>query len=139
MEPLVLGIFLKVETRGFSGPAPVLLKEPLRSESGPEAYRLFVYDFSPKEEGLTVSDATQRLASRLARLFAPEHAPFPEGHYALRLKLEIGLIADASAGSISYAWPLDFLQALGDAGIELNVSHYLPSPDTDDEDDDADY
>jgi hypothetical protein len=139
MEPLVLGIFLKVETRGFPGPAPKLPREPVRSESGPEGYQLFVYDLTPKDEGLAVSDAAQRIASRIGRLFAPERLPFPEGHYALRLSLEIGLLADASAGAISYSWPLDFLQAIADAGIELNVSHYLPSSEADDADADDEY
>lgn len=134
MEPLVLGIFLKVETRGFPGPAPLLPKEPIRTEAGADGYRLFVYDLSPKDEGLTVGDAAQRMASRLERMFAPERTPFPEGHYALRLQLEIGLLGDAAARSISYAWPLDFVQAIADCGIELNVSHYLPSPDADDGD-----
>src|SRR6476469_9011579 len=126
MEPLVLGIFLKVETRGWSGPPPKLPKEPIRVESGSEALQTFIYDLTPKEEGLTVSDAAQRLASRIERMFAPDRSPFPEGHYALRMKLEIGLLADPSGGAISYAWPLDFVQAVADAGLELNVSHYIP-------------
>ena len=139
MEPLVLGIFLKVETRGWSGPAPKLPKDPIRVEAGSEAAQTFIYDLTPKEEGLAVSDATQRIASRIERMFSPERTPFPEGHYALRLKLEIGLMADASSGAISYAWPLDFVQAVADAGIELNVSHYIPTADEDDSNDDEEY
>ena len=55
------------------------------------------------------------------------------------MKLEIGLMADPSSGSISYAWPLDFVQAVADAGIELNVSHYIPSAEEDDSEDDEEY
>ncbi len=136
MEPLVLGIFLKIETRGYSGPAPKIVRDPARVESGADAYRLFVYDLSPKEPDLTISDATQRLASRLARAFDPENPPFPESQYALRMIMEVGVMADSEAGTISYSWPLDFIQALADAGIELNVSHYLPTADNDDDEED---
>jgi hypothetical protein len=34
--------------------------------------------------------------------------------------------------SFSYSWPLEFLTALVDAQIELNVSHYLPTNDEED-------
>jgi hypothetical protein len=139
MEPLVLGIFLKVETRGWTGPAPKLPKETIRIEAGSDGLQTFIYDLTPKDEGLTVSDAAQRLASRIERMLSPDRTPFPEGHYALRLKLEVGLLADPSRGAISYAWPLDFVQAIADAGIELNVSHYIPSAEEDDGDDDEDY
>jgi hypothetical protein len=133
-EPLVLGIFLKVETRGWTGPAPKLPKDPVRIEAGQDASKLFIYDLSPKEQDLTVSDACQRLASRLERVLVRERPAFPEGQYAVRMRLEVGLIADP-AQPISYTWPLDFLQALADSEVELTVSHYLPSSDEDDEDD----
>lgn len=130
-EPVVLGIYLKVETRGWAGPAPKLPADPVRVESGVDAYRQFIYDLSPKEADLTVNEACQRAASRIERMLCAEPTPFPEGHYALRLRLEIGLMGDPEAGPMSYVWPLDFLQALADSHVELAVSHYFPSPDDD--------
>ena len=44
------------------------------------------------------------------------------------------MLADRERESFSYAWPLEFLSVLADAGIELNVSHYLPTDNEEDED-----
>lgn len=134
MEPVALGIVLRVEVRGWTGPAPRLPNEPVRADEGREGARTFIYDLSPKDSGLSVTDACLRLSSRLERLLAPERTPFGEPHLAARCTLEFGVLADRETESFSYSWPLEFLSVLVDAGIELNVSHYLPTPDEEDGD-----
>src|SRR5947209_16675660 len=126
-DATILGIFLKVETRGWTGPAPHLPKAPVKIEAGAEGLQRFIYELTPKEEHLSVQDACQRLASRIERIFSPERTPFREGNYALRCTLDVGILVIGEASSFSYAWPLDFLQAIADAQLELTVSHYLPS------------
>jgi hypothetical protein len=132
MEPVALGIVLRVEVRGWSGPAPRLPHEPMRIDEGREGARTFIYDFSPKDTTLSVPDACLRIASKLERVLAPERTPFTEPHHAARCTLEFGVLADRERESFSYAWPLEFLSVLADAQIELNVSHYLPTNDEED-------
>jgi len=134
MEPVALGVLLRVEVRGWTGPAPRLPNEPMRIDEGREGARTFIYDFSPKDPTLSVPDACLRIASKLERVLAPERTPFNEPHHAARHVLEFGVLADRETESFSYAWPLEFLSVLVDAGIELNVSHYLPTPDEEDGD-----
>jgi len=133
MEPVALGIVLRVEVRGWSGPAPHLPNEPMRIEEGRDGARTFMYDLSPKDPTLSVTDACLRIASKLERMFAPERTPFNEPHHATRCMLEFGVLADRERESFSYSWPLEFLTALVDAQIELNVSHYLPTDNEEDE------
>ena len=138
MEPFVIGILLRVETRGWNGPPPRLPKEPVKVEEGRDGLRVFLYDLSPKEADVAVSDACLRLGSRLERMLNSPKSPFPEGHYALRTTLEFGVMADRERESFGYSWPLEFLQVLVDASIELSITHYLPKPDDDESrDDDA--
>ena len=132
MEPVALGIVLRVEVRGWTGPAPRLPHEPMRIDEGREGARTFIYDFSPKDPTLSVPDACLRIASKLERVLAPERTPFTEPHHAARCTLEFGVLADRERESFSYAWPLEFLGVLADAQIELNVSHYLPTNDEED-------
>ncbi len=137
MEPFVIGILLRVETRGWNGPPPRLPKEPVKVEEGRDGLRVFLYDLSPKEADVAVSDACLRIASRLERMLTGPKSPFPQGHYALRCVLEFGLLADRERESFGYSWPLEFLQVMVDAGVELNVTHYMPKPDEDDDGDDS--
>lgn len=142
MEPFVIGIVLKVETQGWRGAAPLLPRAPVRIDEGRDGLRVFVYDLSPKEPDITVSDACLRLGSRLERMLNSAKSPFPQGEYAMRCTLEFGVLADPQRESFGYAWPLEFLQVIVDANIELSVTHYLPKPDDDDalengDDDDA--
>ena len=132
MEPIALGIVLRVEVRGWNGPAPRLPNDPVRAEEGREGARTFIYDLSPKDPTLSVSDACLRIASKLERVLGPERTPFSEPHHAARCVLEFGVLADRERESFSYSWPLEFLGAMVDAGIELNVSHYLPTNDEED-------
>lgn len=130
MEPFVVGILLKVETRGWNGAAPQLPKPPIHIEEGRDGLRVFSYDLSLREADVTVSDACARVASRLERMLAGPKSPFPEGGYALRCTLEIGVIANRERTSFGYGWPLEFLQVLVDCNVELNVTHYLPAGDS---------
>jgi hypothetical protein len=132
MEPLALGIILRIEAQGWSGPAPRLPNDPVRTDEGREGARIFIYDLSPKDPTLSVSDACLRIASKLERMLAPERTPFNEPHHATRCTLEFGVLADRERESFSYSWPLEFLTVLADAQIELNVSHYLPTNDEED-------
>ncbi len=129
MEPSVVGIVLRVETRGWSGPPPPLPKPPISAGEGADGLRFFIYDLTPAEAGLSLPDACLRLGSRLERMLNSPKSPFPEGHYALRARLEIGILADRESESFGYAWPPEFLQTLVDGSIELSVTHYLPMPD----------
>ena len=131
MEPVALGILLRLEVRGGSGPAPRLPREPIRIDEGREGLRIFTYDLSPSEPDLSVADACLRIGSRLRRMLAPDRSPFAEGQFAVRSVLEFGVLADRERESFSYSWPLEFLEALVDTDVELNVSHYLPSSEDD--------
>ena len=55
MEPVALGILLRLEVRGWSGPAPRLPREPIRIDEGREGLRIFTYDLSPSEPDLSVA------------------------------------------------------------------------------------
>ncbi len=134
MQPVALAIILRIEARGWSGPAPRLPNEPMRIEEGRDGARIFTYDLSPKDKDLSVSDACLRIASKLERMLAPERTPFSEPHHAARYMLEFGVLADKERESFSYSWPLEFITVLADAQIELNVSHYLPTNDEEDGD-----
>ena len=78
-----------------------------------------------------MSDACLRIASRLERMLNSPKSPFPPGQYALRCALEIGVLADRERESFGYSWPLEFLQVLVDASVELNITHYLPKAEGD--------
>ena len=134
MEPITLAIFLRIEARGWSGPAPRLPNEPVRMEDGRDGLRIFTYDLSPKDPTLSVPDACLRVAAKLERMLAPERTPCSAPEHVTRCTLEFGVLADRERESFSYAWPLEFLSVLADAQIELNVSHYLPTNDEEDGD-----
>ena len=134
MEPVALGVVLRIDVRGWNGPAPRLPGDPVRTEEGREGMRTFIYDLSPKDPTLSVADACLRIASKLERMLAPERTPFSEPHHAARCVLEFGVLADRERESFAYSWPLEFLTVLADAQIELNVSHYLPTNDEEDGD-----
>ena len=129
MEPVVLGIVLKLETQGWSGPPPLLPREPVKIDEGRDGLKVFFYDLSPKEADLGVTDACVRIASRIERLLNSPKSALPRGQYASRCTLEIGVLADRERESFGYQWPLEFLQALVEANVELTVTHYLPKPD----------
>lgn len=128
MEPVVLGVILKLETQGWSGAPPLLPKEPVKSDETKDGRRTFFYDLSPKDQDLSVTDACLRIYSRLERMLSSP-AALPKGEYASRLTLELGVLADRDREAFGYAWPLEFLATLVDLNIELAVTHYLPKPD----------
>jgi len=125
---VVLGALLRVETIGYDGPDPMLLRAPIKIDRDPDGKTTYHYDLTPPEENLTVEDVCARLGSRLERLFDPQSAAMPDGPYGRRATLEFGVLADREDESFAYAWPMDFLRVLVDADINLNVSHYLPTP-----------
>lgn len=130
---VVIGIVLKVETIGYDGPPPVLPKEPVATEQGRDGLRRFIYDLTPPDRTLSVEDACARIGSRLDRMLNSPKPALPDGPHATRLTLDFGILADREDQSFRYSWSPEFLRTLVDAEINLNVSHYLPSPDQNDD------
>ncbi len=119
--PLVIGVVLRVDVRGWQGAPPLLPKEPLKEEHGRDGARTFFYDLTPKEPDLSVEDACMRLASRLERMLIAR-SPFAE--LPVRLSLDVGVMVDPNAGGWAYTWPPEFLRVLADAQAQLTASHY---------------
>ena len=125
---VVLGVLLKIETIGFDGPAPSLPRAPIRDEWARDGGRLLVYDHTPSEENLSVEDVCARIGSRLERALAGADSPFASAPVAARATLEFAVLADREDESFGYSWPPEFLRALVERAIQLNVTHYLPTP-----------
>ena len=139
LSPVALGFILRIETRGWQGPPPRLAFNPIRIEAGKSRQdQIFFYDLSPSEESLSVEAACARVGSRLERLLASAEALGSETVFAARLRLEVGLWVGQEQTSFSYSWPVEFLQILAAADVELGVSHYLAEGDRSGEDDEAD-
>ncbi len=126
---VVLGVLLKVETFGYDGPPPSLPRAPIKIDRPGDGRSTFHYDLSPADEALSVEDVCARLGSRLERMLNSPKSALPEGDYARRFTLEVGLLADRQDDRFAYSWPAEFLRVLVDADINLNVSHYLPTSD----------
>ena len=124
-QALALGVILRVDLIGWDGDPPELIGAPFRVQEGRNGEQSFFYDLSPKDNDLDVPHLCARLSSRLARAFLGPTPPFADKVMAARTVLEVGLLAPAGAESFSYHWPVDFLQVLAEAEIELSVSHYL--------------
>ena len=129
-QPLVIGVVLRVDVRGWTAAPPLLPKAPIRTLDGRDGARTFFYDLSPKEPDLNVSDLCHRLGSRLDRLLTGEKAPFQDGMVAVRLGLDIGLSVDPKAASWAVTFPPEFLAVLADAQVELTATCY-PATDAD--------
>ena len=129
-EPLVIGVVLRVDVRGWTAAPPLLPKEPIRTSDGRDGARTFFYDLSPKEADLSVTDLCHRLGSRLDRMLTGEKAPFQDGMFAVRLGLDIGLSVDPKATSWAATFPPEFLAVLADAQVELTATYY-PATDAD--------
>jgi hypothetical protein len=137
--PIVLGIILRIEMRGWHGPPPRLALDPIRIEDGERGLdQIFFYDLSPKEEALTVEAACARVGSRLERLLLSAEALGGGMVFAARLRLEVGLWVGGGQASFSYSWPVEFLQILAAADVELGVSHYVADAGASGEDDETD-
>lgn len=139
VSPVVLGIVLRIETRGWRGPPPHLALEPMRIETGKNPLdQSFFYDLSPSEEGLEVEAACARVGSRLERLLLSAESLGGETVFAARLRLEVGLWVGHDQASYSYDWPVEFLQILAGADVELSVSHYVANAVAPDDDGETD-
>ncbi len=124
MSTFVIGVVLRIEVIGWTGDAPGLPQPPVRVEDAGRGVTRFYYDYSPKDPDLDVPQMCSRLSSRLARALLSETSPFVEKAVAARTVLEFGVAVPAGAERYSYSWPVEFLQTLADAEIELAVSHY---------------
>ena len=124
LEPLVIGVVLRVDVRGWSAAPPLLPKQPIRTADGKDGARSFFYDLSPNEADLTVSELCNWLGSRLDRLLSGEHAPFQGGMVAVRLGLDIGLSVHPKATSWAATFPPEFLGVLADAQVQLTATYY---------------
>ncbi len=125
---LALGVILRVDVVGWDGDPPPLVGDAFRVQEGRGGERSFFYDMTPKEPDLDVPHLCARLGTRLARALVGPASPFADKPVAARAVLEVGLMAPAGSETISYHWPVEFLQVLADAEIELSVSHYLVEP-----------
>jgi len=135
----VLGIILRIETRGWHGPPPRLALDPIRIETGKNHLdQIFFYDLSPGEEALSVEAACARVGSRLERLLLSAEALGGDMVFAARCRLEVGLWVGHDQACYSYSWPVEFLQILAAADVELGVSHYVAGASASDEDDEND-
>jgi len=123
-QPVVIGVLLRVDIRGWRGAPPLLPDAPINVGEGREGAQSFFYDLSPKAHDLTVADVCNKLGSRLERMLTGERSPFAESTMAVRLSLDIGLAVEPSAESWTSTFPIDFLAVLADAGVELTTTHY---------------
>ena len=121
-----LGVILRIDTMGWDGAPPVLtLGAPFRSQEGRGGEHSFFYDLSPKDSDVEVPQLCARLGTRLSRALIGDANPFADKPIAARAVLEVGLLAAKGSETIGYSWPVEFLQVLADAEIELSVTHYL--------------
>ena len=127
--PIVIGMVLRIETRGWQGPPPKLALEPMRVEAGRSPLDQIAYfDLSPPEDGQSVEAACARVGSRLEKLLLSAEAVGQENFFAARCRLEVGLWVDRGQAPYSYVWPAEFLQILAGGDVELAVSHYVAEP-----------
>jgi hypothetical protein len=124
---LGLGAVLRIDVIGWDGPPPSLPMAPMKTYEGRGGAQTFYYDFSPTEADLDVGQMCARLSTRLARALLGEQTPFADKPVAVRAALEVGLMAPAGVENFAYTWPIEFLQTLADAEIELSVTHYMTS------------
>jgi hypothetical protein len=122
---IVIGAVLRIDVMGWSGDPPGLPHAPIRVEEGRGGVQSFYYDFSPKTADLDVPQMADRLGPRLMRALLSEKSPFADKPVAARTVLDIGVMVAADKTAYSYTWPVEFLQTLADAEIELAVSHYV--------------
>jgi hypothetical protein len=133
-SPVVLGMILRLETRGWHGPAPRLAFDPIKVEAGrSRVEQSFFYDLLPAAEAMSVETACARAGSRLEKLLCSAEALGGETFFAARCRLEVGLWVEADRTSYSYSWPAEFLQILAAADVELAVSHYVAGADEDED------
>ena len=123
-EPIVIGVVLRVDLRGWGGAPPLLPKAPVKIEDGRDGAQSFFYNLTPDDTEMDTQSLGLWLGSRLERLLMSEKSPFHESEAPRRLFLDVGLMFDADDARFVTSWSPEFMGVLGDAGIEMTVTHY---------------
>ncbi len=129
-EPAVIGVVLRVDIRGWSGPPPRLPDAPVKVEEGRDGSLSFFYNLTPADPDMNTQSLGLWLGSRLERMLMSGKSPFHTSDLPRRLFLDIGLMFNADDDRMVTSWSPEFMGVLGDAGIEMNVTHYPFRADT---------
>ena len=125
IQPLVIGVILRLDIMGWQGEPPGLPDPPIRSAPGEAGSVSYFYDYSPAMPDQDVPAMCLRLMARLRRALLPPSSPFTDLPLAIRAVLDMALAVPDKVESYSYSWPVEFLQILADAEVELSLSHYV--------------
>ena len=123
-EPIVIGVVLRADIRGWGGPPPKLPKEPVKVEEGRDGSQTFFYNLTPEDPEMNTQSLGLWLGSRLERMLMTDKSPFHGSEAPRRLFLDIGLMFDTQDERIVTSWSPEFMGVVGDAGIEMTVTHY---------------
>ena len=116
-DPVVIGVVLRVDIRGWSGAPPKLPAAPVKVEEGRDGSLSFFYNLAPDDTEMNTQSLGLWLGSRLERMLNGEKSPFFEKDLPRRLFLDVGLMFSAGDDSIITTWSPEFMGVLGDAGI----------------------
>lgn len=123
-QSTVIGVVLRVDVRGWKGPPPHLSREPVKVEEGRDGSVSFFYNLTPDDPEMTSESLSLWLGSRLERMLLTEKSPFHEQDVPRRFFLDVGMMFDTDDSSVATTWSPEFMGVVGDAGIELTVTHY---------------
>ena len=129
-EPVVIGVVLRADVRGWSGAPPKLPQDPVKVEEGRDGTLTFFYNLTPDDPEMNTQSLGLWLGSRLERMLMSETSPFHDSQMPYRLFLDVGLMFDPLEDRIVTTWQPEFMGVLGDAGIEMTVTHYPISTET---------
>ena len=124
-QPLVMGVILRLDLMGWQGDPPGLPDPPIRIAPGEAGSVSYYYDYSPPNVEQDVPEFCLRLMGRLRRALLPPSSPFSEQALAMRAVLDIALAVPDKVETYSYAWPVEFVQILADAEVQLSLTHYV--------------
>ena len=127
-EAIVIGVVFRADVRGWSGAPPKLPKEPVKIEEGRDGSLSFYYNLTPDDPEMTSESLGLWLGSRLERLLLSEKSPFHGIESPRRYFLDVGMMFDPDTDKVVTLWSPEFMGVLGDAGIELTVTHYPMRP-----------
>ena len=123
-EPVVIGIILRLDIHGWSGAPPLLPNPPVKVEESRDGSLSFFYNLTPEDSEMNTQSLGLWLGSRLERMLNSEKSPLHGKEMPRRIFLDVGLMFDADEERIVTIWSPEFMGVLGDAGIEMNVTHY---------------